>query len=67
MLHVAALERWTRPEMNDCPEDKDCKISDYRPPNLEAVIRAQQDGHVIPVVGWDGDVLPASAVPWPSL
>ena len=67
MLHVAALERWTQAEMNDCPEDKDCTLSDYRPPNLEAVIRARQDGHVIPVVGWDGDILPASAVPWPSL
>jgi uncharacterized protein (DUF2235 family) len=67
MLHVAALERWTRPVVNDCPEDKDCTPSDYRPSNLAAVIRAQQDGRPLPVVGWDGEVLPAGTVAWPPL
>lgn len=67
MLHVAALERWARPVVNDCPEDKDGKPGDYRPPNLAAVIRARQDGRSLPVVGWDGDVLAENAFRWPRL
>jgi uncharacterized protein (DUF2235 family) len=66
MLHVAALERWTRPVMHDCSEKKDCKPRDYRPPNLAVVIRGHHDGHSVPVVGWDGDILPESAAPWPG-
>ena len=67
MLHVAALERWTRRVMHDCPEDKDGEPCDYRPPTLEAVIRARQDGRAIPVVGWDGEVMAEVAAPWPRL
>jgi hypothetical protein len=67
MLHVSALERWARPVMHDCPEDKNCALRDYRPPNLEAVIRARRESRSIPVVGWDGDVLADDKVPWPRL
>jgi uncharacterized protein (DUF2235 family) len=65
MLHVAGLERWAKPVMHDCPANEDRDPCDYRPPNVEAVIRARQDGNVMPVVGWDGEVLADSAVPWP--
>lgn len=67
MLHVCALERWTQPVMHDCPEEGDAKPGDYRPPTLEAVIRARDDGHSIPVIGWDGEVMPEKSVPWPRL
>lgn len=68
MLHVSALERWTRPVLHDCPEDKDEEPRDYRPPTLEALVRARQDGRVsISVVGWDGEVMAEGAVPWPRV
>lgn len=67
MLHVSGLERWAKPVMHDSPEDKDGEPGDYRPPTLEAVIRARQGGRSIPVVGWDGEVMREDAVPWPRL
>jgi hypothetical protein len=67
MLHISGLERWTKPVVCDCPENKECAPRAYRPPNLEAVIRAREAGHAIPVAGWDGDVLDEDAVPWPAL
>lgn len=65
MLHVTALERWQRPVVWDCPEDKDCAARDYRPINLAAVVAAHRAGHSIPVVGHDGHVMPENTVPWP--
>lgn len=67
MLHVSALERWSRHVVHDCPEGKNCGTSNYRPPNLQALIRARQNGYAIPVVGWDGKVMDDGAVPWPAL
>ncbi len=68
MLHVSALERCRQPVVHDCPADKDCGKRDYRPSNLIALINACKAGEVsIPVVGWDGAVLPEEQVPWPEL
>ncbi|EGV27918.1 Protein of unknown function DUF2235 [Thiorhodococcus drewsii AZ1] len=66
-LHVSTLERWTKPVVTDCPKGRACAPTDYRPPNLEAVIRARRAGKPISVVGWDGEVMEANAVPWPQL
>ena len=68
MLHVSALERWRVPVVCDCPEDKQCKPSDYRPVNLAEAIRKQLDGSItLPVVGWDGNVLADNQAPWPRV
>jgi hypothetical protein len=47
-LHRSALDRWV-------------KESRYRPPNLDYVMRVIEGG-VLPVVDWDGTVMPADAV-----
>lgn len=66
MLHVSVLERWETPVVYDCPEKKDCGPRDYRPSNLAAAIRAQREGGInLPVVDWDGEVLPEGKVSWP--
>ncbi len=68
MLHVSVLERWQIPVVNDCSENKQCKPSKYRPPNLIAAIRAQKAGAItLPVVDWDGNMMNSDAVPWPQL
>lgn len=66
MLHVSVLERWKSPVVWDCPEDKQGSKRDYRPPTLAAVIDAHRAGQSIPVVGYDGQVMPAQDVPWPE-
>lgn len=67
-LHVSCLERWAEPVMHDSPEEGDGERTDYRPPNLAAVIRARHDGRPVPaVVGWDGEVMDEGAAPWPRL
>ncbi|HEX6995268.1 MAG TPA: DUF2235 domain-containing protein [Gammaproteobacteria bacterium] len=62
MLHISALDRWAlKAVLHDASKPTD-KQRLYRPPNLEAVIRARN----IAVVGRDGERLPADIVPWPS-
>ena len=61
MLHIAALERWDKEVVHDDKERR------YRPSNLEAAIRAHHAGRSIPVVGWDGKVIPDADVPWPAV
>ncbi|MDN5865028.1 MAG: DUF2235 domain-containing protein [Gammaproteobacteria bacterium] len=66
MLHVAALERWAKPVVWDCPEDEEGKPRDYRPVNLAAVIRAHHGGRLMPVVDHDGHIMTPQAAPWPA-
>ncbi|PRB75432.1 DUF2235 domain-containing protein [Pseudomonas sp. MYb185] len=65
-LHISALQRWQLEHVqHDAPVDKDIAPAPYRPPNLTAVIK-QAPGKTIPVVGWDGELIPPEQVPWPT-
>ncbi len=68
-LHISALQRWQLEQVqHDAPADKDTDPTPYRPPNLTAVIKQAQtqQSATIPVVGWDGKLIPPEEVPWPT-
>ena len=67
-LHISALQRWQLQHVqHDAPADKDIEPTPYRPPNLTAVIKQAQaqPSTTIPVVGWDGELIPPEQVSWP--
>lgn len=69
-LHISALQRWQLEHVqHDAPVDKDIAPTAYRPPNLAALIKQAtgQEATTIPVVGWDGEVIPLGEVPWPRM
>jgi uncharacterized protein (DUF2235 family) len=68
-LHISVLERWKLDAVAHDVRTKDgnAKPIPYRPPNLVELVRKVQEGAVsIPVVGWDGEVMAADTVEWPT-
>ncbi|WP_285275066.1 DUF2235 domain-containing protein [Halopseudomonas bauzanensis] len=67
-LHISALQRWQLEHVqHDAPVDKDIDPTPYRPPNLTAVLKQArtQPSATIPVVDWNGELIPPEQVPWP--
>tara|TARA_R110000796_G_scaffold54365_1_gene127187 strand:- start:47119 stop:48384 length:1266 start_codon:yes stop_codon:yes gene_type:complete len=68
-LHISALQRWQLKQVeHDAPEDKKAAPTPYRPPNLAEAIKQVSPPlakATVPVVGWDGELIPAEQVPWP--
>jgi hypothetical protein len=61
-IHVSVLERWGKLVVYDSKPN-----TPYRPSTLAAAIqRGREDGSV-PVVGWDGEIVPVEKVEWPSV
>lgn len=65
-LHVSVLERCATPVVFDCPADSAGTPKRYCPVTLRALLRAQENGKTVPVVGHDGELLREDDVPWPQ-
>ncbi|EAR22622.1 DUF2235 domain-containing protein [Nitrococcus mobilis] len=61
-IHVSTLERWAKTVVHDNTPD-----TPYRPSNLAAAIRRHSRDGGVPVVGWDGEIIPGETVKWPPV